>query len=37
MKMPCQIKKDIEFGMVPEDYTELRDQYEFLPIIFPLS
>lgn len=32
-KMPCQIKKDIEYGLVPEDYEILREQYEFLPLV----
>lgn len=32
MKMPCQIKKDIEFGWVPKDYNKLRDKYSFLPL-----
>lgn len=30
MKMPCQIKKDIEVGWVPKDYEELRKSYTFL-------
>lgn len=33
MKMPRQIKKDIEYGLVPEDYEKLREQYEFLPLV----
>lgn len=33
MKMPCQIKKDIEVGWVPKDYDELRQNYSFLPKI----
>ncbi len=32
-KMPCQIKKDVEYGLVPEDYDKLREQYEFLPLV----
>lgn len=31
MKMPCQIKKDIEYGIIPEDYSDLREKYPFLP------
>jgi len=31
MKIPCQIKKDIEVGWVPVDYEELRKSYCFLP------
>lgn len=31
MKMPCQIKKDIEFSIIPSDYSELRKHYLFLP------
>ena len=30
-KMPCQIKKDIEVGWVPDDYEKLRQNYNFLP------
>ena len=37
MKMPCQIKYDIEYGIVPEDYDKLMEQYEFLPIISSLK
>ena len=33
MKMPCQIKKDIEVGWVPNDYEKLRQNYSFLPKI----
>jgi intein/homing endonuclease len=33
MKIPCQIKKDIEWGLVPEDYDILREKYSFLPKI----
>ncbi len=33
MKTPCQIKKNIEYGWVPEDYEDLREQYDFLPLI----
>lgn len=33
MKMPCQIKMDIGYGLVPEDYEKLREQYEFLPLV----
>jgi len=36
MKMPCQIKKDIEWGMVPEDYCTLTTHYHFLPKIQPI-
>ena len=32
-KMPMQIKRNIEFGLVPEDYEDLREQYSFLPIV----
>ena len=32
-KVPCQIKKDLEVGWVPEDYEELKEQYSFLPSI----
>jgi len=31
MKMPCQIKKDIEWKLVPEDYELLKSKYSFLP------
>lgn len=31
MKMPCQIKKDIEYNIVPKDYGKLRQRYTFLP------
>jgi hypothetical protein len=31
MKIPCQIKKNIEYGSVPEDYSKLREYYSFLP------
>ena len=31
MKMPCQIKKDIEFGLVPKDYEKLKERFTFLP------
>ena len=33
MKTPCQIKKDLEFGVIPEDYYELKEHYEFLPVV----
>jgi hypothetical protein len=33
MKIPCQIKKDIDWGLVPEDYDILREKYSFLPKI----
>lgn len=36
MKMPCQIKKDIEWGLVPEDYCTLATHYRFLPKIQPI-
>ena len=32
-KMPCQIKKDVEYRIVPEDYETLRQQYDFLPLV----
>lgn len=31
MKMPCQIKQDIKFKMIPEDYQYLKSKYCFLP------
>ncbi len=31
MKIPCQIKMDIEFGIIPSDYNSLRKYYPFLP------
>lgn len=31
IRMPCQIKKDIEVGWIPKDYNDLKEQYEFLP------
>lgn len=31
IKIPCQIKKDIEFGIIPSDYNLLREYYSFLP------
>lgn len=31
LKIPCQVKKDIEFGIIPKDYSELKQQYGFLP------
>jgi len=37
MKMPCQIKKDIEVGWVPNDYQKLRNKYRFLPAIKRLT
>lgn len=33
MKMPCQIKKDIEWNLVPKDYNVLKEKYSFLPEI----
>jgi hypothetical protein len=33
MKMPCQIKADIKYGLVPVDYENLREQYDFLPLV----
>lgn len=33
MKMPCQIKKDIEVGWIPTNYEKLRKSYRFLPKI----
>lgn len=30
MKMPCQIKKDIGVGWIPNDYKDLRKKYKFL-------
>ena len=33
VKTPCQIKKDIKFSIVPNDYKELRKKYDFLPEI----